>query len=420
MFQKLYGTKAFAALEARNFRIFIFGQSVSLVGTWMQRLAMSWLVLRLTGSGAGLGLIDLSNQAPVLVIGFFAGTIIDRANIKKLLIVTQSLCMAQAFALAFLDLTGTIRYVHVLLLSLMLGVVSAIDLPARQSGVPAMLDKKSQLNSALTINSTIFNIARLIGSSIAGFMLQLLGVGLCFLFNGISIMAVIYSLTRLKLKEAPAQAAQPGGWQSLKEGLAYARDFKLLRLLLWTSAVYYFIGMPYTMILPFFARNVFDSPSALGLFLASVGVGALIGVTFQATYIEVKKLHRRLVVSISLMGLGMGAFALSSSVPFSCAAMVLMGFGMSASAVSFNTLVQSIIEDEKRGRVMSIFTIGSVGVGPLGSLTAGLIADVAGGTAAGLMLAAGALALAFGLKKMLKPYDRQILKIFREKALEGI
>jgi len=418
MFEKLYATKAFAALAARNFRIFIFGQSLSLVGTWMQRLAMSWLVLRLTGSGAGLGLIDLSNQAPILVTGFFAGALIDRSNIKKLLIVTQTLCMLQAFALAFLDLSGAIQYMQVLFLSLMLGVVSSIDLPARQSSVSRMLDHPRQLNSALTINSTIFNIARLIGPAIAGFMLQAVGEGICFLLNGISFMAVIFSLTKLKLKDIPVPAVRKSGWQSFKEGIAYAQDFRLLRLLLFSSAIYFFLCLPYTTLLPLFARNLYASnASVLGFFLGSVGFGAIIGVTFQATFVAVKKLHRQLVVSIALFGLGLGIFSLSHSVYLSCSSLVVLGFGMSSGSVGFNTLVQSIIDDDKRGRVMSIYTVGNVGIGPMGSLAAGVVSDFANGTTAGLLLAAGALLLAWNLRKMLKVYDRQILKIFRAKTL---
>lgn len=189
MLSRIYQMKAFMALGAINFRIFIFGQSVSLVGTWMQRLAMSWLVLRLTGSATGLGLVELSNQAPILVTGFFAGSILDRYDMKKILIITQSLCMIQALSLAFLDFTGIIRYSQVLFLSFFLGLVTSIDLPARQSCVVRMLDRPDQLNSALTINSAVFNLARLIGPAFAGFALQAVGETMCFFLNGISYIA---------------------------------------------------------------------------------------------------------------------------------------------------------------------------------------------------------------------------------------
>lgn len=205
MLSRIYAMKAFMALSAVNFRIFIFGQSVSLIGTWMQRLAMSWLVLRLTGSAAGLGLVELSNQAPILVTGFMAGYILDRYDMKKILIVTQTLCMLQALSLAFLDFTGIIRYGQLLFLSLMLGLVSSIDLPARQASVVRMLDRPDQLNSALTINSTIFNLARLVGPAFAGFAIQAVGETMCFFLNGLAYIAVIFSLTRLKIKKIDSQ-----------------------------------------------------------------------------------------------------------------------------------------------------------------------------------------------------------------------
>ncbi|MCE5201872.1 MAG: MFS transporter [Synergistaceae bacterium] len=420
MFGWLYSTKAFAALGARNFRIFIFGQTVSLIGTWMQRLAMSWLVLRLTGSAAGLGLVELSNQAPILVTGFFAGSILDRYDMKKILIVTQSLCMVQALALAFLDFSGVIRYTQVLMLSIMLGVIASIDMPARQSCVPRMLDDKNQLNSALTINSAIFNLARLIGPALAGFALQAVGEATCFLLNGLSFMTVIYSLTKLKIKNIPVPVRQ-NGWTSFKEGLEYTRNFKVLGGMLMLSAAFFFLSNPFTTLLPFFARNIFNSDaSALGLFLGSVGLGALIGVIYQASFVPLEKLHRRVALSMAVYGVGITAFACSRSISFSCASLTLLGFGMSTGSVCFNTVIQSIIDEGKRGRVMSLYAICNIGIGPLGSLTSGILADLIGGTAAGLIFGLSAMALACYMKKNLNKFEAPILKILREKGLADI
>jgi len=416
----LYSTRAFAALGARNFRIFIFGQVVSLVGTWMQRLAMSWLVLRLTGSAAGLGLIELSNQAPILVTGFLAGTILDRYDMKKILIVTQSLCMVQAFALAMLDFSGAIRYSQVLLLSIMLGVIASVDMPARQSCVPRMLDDKSQLNSALTINSAVFNLARLIGPALGGFALQAIGEAACFLLNGVSFMTVIYSLTKLKIRHVQS-ASRQNGWKSFKEGLLYAKDFEVLRKMLTLSALFFFISNPFATLLPFFAKNIFDSSaSALGFFMGSVGLGAVIGVIYQASFVAVERLHRRVVLSVAVYGIGIISFACSRSVMFSCFSLTLLGFGLSTGAVCFNTVIQSVIDENKRGRVMSLYAICNIGIGPLGSLAAGVLADIAGGTFAGVFFGLCAVILSFFMNKNMHRIEKQILRILKEKGLVGI
>lgn len=417
MLSRIYRMKAFMALNAINFRIFIFGQSVSLVGTWMQRLAMSWLVLRLTGSAAGLGLVELSNQAPILVTGFFAGYILDRYDMKKILIVTQTLCMLQALSLAFLDFTGIIRYGQVLFLSFLLGLVSSIDLPARQASVVRMLDRPDQLNSALTINSTIFNLARLVGPAFAGFAIQAVGETMCFFLNGIAYLAVIFSLTRLKIRKIET-ALPKSGWQGFKEGLDYTRRFNVLKRMILTSAAFFFLCFPYATLLPFFARNVFQSnASTLGFFLGSVGLGAIIGVVYQASLVPLGKLHIRAVYSVGMFGAGLVGFSLSRSVELSCAALTVLGFGMSTGSVCFNTLVHSIIEDDKRGRVMSLYTVGSVGIGPLGSLTAGILADIFGGTFSGLVFGIGAISLAFYMKRTLRLIEPSVLAKLREKGL---
>jgi len=420
MLSRIYQMKAFMALGAINFRIFIFGQSVSLVGTWMQRLAMSWLVLRLTGSATGLGLVELSNQAPILVTGFFAGSILDRYDMKKILIITQSLCMIQALSLAFLDFTGIIRYSQVLFLSFFLGLVTSIDLPARQSCVVRMLDRPDQLNSALTMNSAVFNLARLIGPAFAGFALQAVGETMCFFLNGISYIAVIFSLTRLKIKKIEVPVSQ-SGWKSFREGLDYTMKFVALKRILLTSALFFFLCFPFTTLLPFFAKNVFNSDaSILGFFLGSVGLGAICGVIYQASLVPVSKLHISVIYSVGMFGLGLTAFSLSRSIELSCAALTVLGFGMSTGSVCFNTLVQSIIEEEKRGRVMSLYTVGNIGIGPLGSLTAGVLADIFGGTFSGLVFGVGAILLAFWMKYKLKTIEPSVLIKLREKGLADV
>ena len=409
--KKIYSIKAFAALEARNFRIFIFGQTVSLIGTWMQRLAMSWLVLRLTGSAAGLGLIEISNQAPVLITGFLAGSILDRYDMKKILIITQAVCMLQALAMAILDFSGAVTYPLVLMLSLLLGVTASVDLPARQACVVRMLDRPDQINSALTINSVIFNLARLIGPAIAGFAVQAVGEAACFFLNGISFMAVIYSLTKLKIKKTPYKNRE-SGIESFKNGIAYTMQFTLLRRILFSSAIFFFLCFPFSTLLPFFAKTIFlSNASTLGLFLGSVGCGAIVGVIYQASLVPVHKLHKNLVWCMCLYGVGIGLFACSRSMPMSCFFLTLLGFGMSTSSVCFNTLIQSIIDDDKRGRVMSLYSVGNIGVGSMGSLAAGIMADVFGGTFAGVAFALSTFVLAYIFERCIR--DSNLAELLR-------
>lgn len=417
LIEKLYEMKAFSALGARNFRIFILGQTVSLIGTWMQRLAMSWLVLRLTGSAAGIGLIELSNQAPILVTGFLAGSILDRYNMKTILLVTQGLCLVQALAIALLDLSGAVRYSQVLMLSLMLGIVASVDLPARQACVTRMLDRPDQLNSALTMNSVIFNLARLIGPALAGFALQMVGEAACFMLNAVSFMAVIYSLTKLNIRHVP-QKSRMSGWRSFREGVSYTMEFQLLRRIIMLMSIGSFMWFPYMTLLPYFAKNYFSgSASTLGIFLGSVGLGAIIGVVYQATFVPVSRLHRNIIICLAACGAGLTLFACSRSVELSCAALVIYGFGMSSGSVCFNTLTQSIIDEDKRGRVMSIYTVGNIGVGPLGSLSAGIITDAAGGTVSGLIFGIGLIGLSYYVYRNILSIERPVLKILEEKAL---
>lgn len=420
MLNRIYKMKAFMALGAINFRIFIFGQSISLVGTWMQRLAMSWLVLRLTGSATGLGLVELSNQAPILITGFFAGSVLDRYDMKKILIITQSLCMLQAFSIAFLDFTGIIRYSQVIFLSFFLGLITSIDLPARQSCVVRMLDRPDQLNSALTINSAVFNLARLIGPAFAGFALQAVGETMCFFLNGISYIAVIFSLTRLKIKKIDVPGRE-SGWKSFREGLDYTMKFIVLKRILLTSTLFFFLCFPFSTLLPFFAKNIFHSnASTLGFFLGSVGLGAITGVIYQASLVPICKLHIRAIYSVGMFGFGLAAFSFSRSIELSCLSLTILGFGMSTGSVCFNTLVQSIIDEEKRGRVMSLYTVGNIGIGPLGSLTAGALADIFGGTFSGLVFGFGAIFLALYMKHTLKLIEPSVLMKLREKGLADV
>ena len=240
---------------------------------------------------------------------------------------------------------------------------------------------------------------------------------MCFFLNGIAYIAVIFSLTRLKIKKVE-MAIPKGGWHGFREGLEYTLGFYALKKIILTSSVFFFLCFPYATLLPFFARNVFQSDaSTLGFFLGSVGLGAIIGVIYQASLVPLSKLHARAVYSVGMFGAGLAGFSLSRSVELSCAALTVLGFGMSTGSVCFNTLVQSIIEDDKRGRVMSLYTVGSIGVGPLGSLTAGALADIFGGTFSGLVFGFGAIFLSLYMKRTLNVIESPIHMKLREKGL---
>ena len=369
----------FRALNSRNYRLFFGGQGISLIGTWIQQTAMSWLVYHRTNSAFLLGLVGFSGQIPALFLVPLAGVLTDRWNRYHLLIVTQSLAMIQALALAFLDLRGSLTLASILILSLFLGAVNAFDMPTRQSLVVDLVEKKTDLGNAIALNSLIFNGARLIGPSLGGFLISFFGEGWCFLFNGVSFLAVIVALLAMKVPALIPKNHRGPLRQELREGVAYVVGFLPIRWLLLFLGFMSLVGMGYMTLLPIVAKDLLGGgPSILGFLMASSGLGALLGAIFLASRKSVLGLGRMIFVAVILFGTGMVIFSLSRVLVISLLSLSLTGFGMMVHMVSTNTILQTIVEDDKRGRMMSFFTLAFVGVAPFGSLLAGILAHQIG------------------------------------------
>ncbi len=372
------------ALHHRNYRLFFGGQGISLIGTWMQRIAMSWLVYRLTDSELLLGVVGFSGQIPIFLFAPFAGVVADHCNRRHFLLLTQILSMGQAFLLAFLTLTNTVAIWHIILLSLFLGMINAFDTPVRQSFVLEMVEKKEDLGNAIALNSSLFNMARLLGPSIAGILIALVGEGVCFLLNALSYIAVILALLamRIPLKPGITARGRQNMWQGLKEGFTYVFGFPPIRAILLLLGLVSLVGMPYTILMPVFAKDILQGgPYTLGFLMAGVGVGALIGAICLASRSTVLGLERWIVGAASLFGFGLVVFALSPVVWLSLLLMVLTGLGMILLMASSNTLLQTLADDDKRGRVMSYYTMALAGMTPFGNLLAGILASKIGAPA---------------------------------------
>lgn len=367
------------ALRSRNYRLYFGGQGLSLIGTWMQRIAMSWLVYRLTGSTLLLGVVGFASQIPTFILAPFAGVLADRADRRKVIIVTQTLAMLQALALAVLVLTGAVAVWQIIFLGILLGVVNAFDMPARQSFVVEMVENKEDLGNAIALNSSIVNGARLIGPSIAGVLVAAFGEGICFLVNGLSYLAVILALLAMRITRQEVRPQGPRGWRGMREGFFYAFSFAPIRAVLLLLALASLMGMPYTVLMPVFAKDILHGgPSTLGFLMGATGVGALAGGLYLASRRTVLGLGRFIPFATGIFGLGLVAFSFSQLLWLSLLLLLLIGFGLTAQAASSNTVLQTIVDEDKRGRVMSFYTMAFMGMVPFGSLLAGGLASLIG------------------------------------------
>jgi MFS family permease len=365
------------ALRHRNYRLFFAGQSVSLIGTWMTRIATSWLVYRLTGSALLLGLVGFAGQIPSFLLAPFAGVLVDRWNRHRLLVVTQILAMIQSGALAVLALTGVINIWHVLGLSLFQGVINAFDMPGRQAFVVEMVEKREDLANAIALNSSMVNAARLLGPSIGGVIIAAVGEGWCFAIDAASYLAVIASLLLMHVAPRLRKAAEKAKVSTeLRAGFAYVLGSPPIRAILLLLALVSLVGMPYTVLMPVFASTILQGgPHTLGFLMAATGVGALGGAVFLAGRRSVLGLGKILPLTAALFGAGLSSFALSRSLWLSIPLLVVTGFGFMVQMASSNTLLQTLVDDDKRGRVMSFYTMAFMGTTPFGSLLAGSLAD---------------------------------------------
>jgi len=374
------GFKAiFRSLRYRNYRLFFCGQSISLIGTWMQRIAMPWLVYTLTGSPFLLGVVGFAGQIPTFLIAPFAGVLIDRWNRYIILIITQILAMVQSFVLAFLFFNHSIEVWHIILLSIFLGCINAFDMPARQSFVVDMIEKREDLGNAIALNSSMVNSARLLGPSIAGVLISLTGEGICFLLNGVSYIFVIVFLLMMRISPRKVKTHNTHVLQGLKEGFTYTFWFMPIRYIILLLALVSLMGMPYTVLMPVFAKSILHGGShTFGFLMGASGIGALVGAIYMASRKSVVGLGKIVPLAAAFFGIGLIAFSLSNIFLLSMALMLVIGFGMIMQMTSSNTILQTIVDDDKRGRVMSFYTMAFMGTAPFGSLLAGVLASSIG------------------------------------------
>ena len=363
------------AFRSRNYRLFVLGQGTSLIGTWMQQVAMSWLVYRLTGSAMLLGVIGFTSQVPSFFLAPVAGVFADRWEKRRLLLATQSLALVQAAVLAALVLSGLIQIWHLIILSLLLGVVNAFDIPIRQSFVIQMVDHKADLSNAIAINSSIVHAARLIGPTIAGIFVASFGEGVCFAINSASYLAVILALTAMRLSPYELPRQKHHVWHEFREGIRYVFEVRPIRTIIVLLAFISLLGMPYSVLIPVFAKEILHGSShTYGFLMTATGCGAFLGAIFLAVRKSVVGLGMVIARGPIILGIGIIVFSISDIFFLSMAALVLAGFGAMTMVASCNTILQTLVAENMRGRVMSFFTVAFIGMAPFGSLIVGALA----------------------------------------------
>ncbi len=378
---------AWRALRHRNFRLFFTGQSISLVGTWMTRIATSWLVYRLTGSALLLGVVGFAGQIPTFLLAPFAGVLVDRLDRRKLIVWTQILAGIQSLAMAALTLARLITIHEIIALSALQGLINAFDMPGRQSFLVQMVQvkggkpDKQDLGNAIALNSSIVNLARLAGPAIAGVVIAAVGEGYCFAIDGVSYIAVVVSLLMMRIEPSTMKRALnslgevPSMKVQLQEGWSYVSSFRPIRIILTLFALLSLMGMPYVVLMPVFASAVLHGgPHTLGYLMGASGVGALISAISLALRRSVRGLTTMIQISALLFGSGLILFGLSKNLALSLLMMLIVGFGMMQGLAASNTIIQTLVPEDKRGRVMSYYTMAFVGMTPFGSLLAGELA----------------------------------------------
>ncbi len=403
------------ALQHRNYRLFFGGQLVSLVGNWMTQIAMTWLVYKLTHSAWTLGLVGFSGQIPAFLLGPFAGVIVDRLPRHRLLVVTQIAAMIQSGILAILTLTNHITVPHIIVLIVIQGVINAFDIPARQAFVVEMVDNKDDLSNAIALNSSMFNLARLAGPAVGGLLIAAVGEGWCFALDALSYIAVIIALLMMRVAPHVTQSKRGNAVQELREGLAYVVKSAPISAILILLAAMSLFAMPYGVLTPIVAgKTLGGGPNVLGYLMAASGFGALSAALVLAARASIRGLGRQIPYCVAAFGIGLIGFGFSTNLYLSMALLWVMGFAGMTQMASCNTILQTIVEDAKRGRVMSFYTMAFMGVMPFGSLGAGALADHIGVSHTLLIGGIGCLAVAawFGtrypvLRDIVRPiYDQ--------------
>ncbi len=366
---------AWRALRYRNFKLYFFGQGISVIGTWMMRLATSWLVYRLTHSALLLGTVSFAGQIVTFALGPVAGVWVERLERRKLLVWTQAAASLQAFVLAALTLAHAITVGEIIALSVILGVINAFDMPGRQSFLVQMVEDRNDLSNAIAINSSMTSAARLVGPALAGLLVAAVGEGWCFLLNGVSFFAVIASLLLMQIKPLKSRRNRAGMAEQMREGWDYVSTFRPIRTILLLVALISLMGYPYMVLLPVFASQVLHGGAAtLGWLTGASGIGALISALSLAVRKSVVGLTRMVQIASAMLGGGLILFGLSHTLWLSLVLMMVVGFGLMQFAAVCNTIIQSLVTEDKRARVMSYYTMAFFGAVPFGSLLAGILA----------------------------------------------
>jgi len=369
----------FRSLNYRNYRLFFGGQSISLIGTWIQRIAMPWLVYDLSHSVVLLGVVGFASQIPTFLLASFAGVIVDRSNRYHILIATQVLAMLQALALASLFFIDVLQVWHIIVLSVILGFINAFDVPARQSFLVEMVERKEDLGNAIALNSSMVNGARLLGPSIAGVLIAVAGEGTCFLINGLSYIVVIVSLLQMKVVPKEKIKKTTKVIHELAEGFKYTFGFIPIKSIILLLAVISLMGMSYSVLMPVFAKEILHGNShTFGFLMGGSGLGALTGALYLASRRNAAGLEKLIPISAVFFGLGLIALSFSRVFWLSLVMMIATGLGMMLVMASSNTVIQTIVDDNKRGRVMSIYAMAFMGTAPFGSLLSGGLAKIIG------------------------------------------
>lgn len=387
------------ALRSRNYRLYFGGQGFSLTGSWMQQVAMGWLVYRLTGSAFYLGLVAFFAQVPVIFMSPLAGVLADRWNRMHIMLVAQFLAMTQAFALAALMLGKVLLPWHLLPLAFFLGMANALDAPARHSFIVQVVDRKEDLGNAIALNSAMFNGARLVGPPLAGILIALTGEGICFLINGFSYLAVIFALLAMRFPPRRANIMKKSFWSELREGFAYTFGLRPIRLIILLIAWVSLVGVSYMTLMPVFVRRTLGGgPHSLGFLMGATGCGALIGALVLASRRSNRGIEKTMVGGSLLFSTALIALSLARTFWLAMPLMFFGGLGMMVQMASANTYLQHLVSDDKRARVMSIYTTAFMGATPIGSFIFGSLASMIGVTSTiacgGILALAGTLVFA--------------------------
>jgi len=409
---------AWRALRHRNFKLFVAGQSVSLIGTWMTRIATSWLVYRLTGSAWLLGVVGFSGQILTFVLAPFAGVLIERMDRRKLLVWTQALAAAQSLLMAGLTLARIITIREIIVLSALQGLINAFDMPGRQSFLVQMVEDRQDLGNAIAINSSMVNLARLVGPALAGLVIAWVGEGYCFLIDGISYFAVIASMLMMVVTPAEVRRATTTMVEQLVEGWSYVATFRPIRTILLLFSLTSLMGFPFMVLLPIFAGKVLHGgPHTLGFLTGASGIGALTSAISLALRKSVRGLTTMIQVSALMFGAGLILFGLSHVLWLSMIFMLITGFGMMQGLAASNTVIQTLVPENMRARVMSYYTMAFVGMAPFGSLLAGGMAHHIGAPRTVMVTGAACVLGAIWFTTQLREVRNVMRPIYREMGI---